>query len=111
MAPTTRSGRPLKHLGRGYFVLLDALENEVSDRAPGEVWLAIEARARMSLILHPDETDTNGMVVLAPRAGAAHFFAVALDDIGVVVVQPTGALVLPGGTFHINWNPMLDAMA
>lgn len=99
----------MKHLGRGYFVLLDSRENEVSERAWGDVWLAVEMPGRMNIILNPDATDKHGMVVLK-ACGHAWYHAVVLEDIGPLLMDPVNASVWEGDEFHINWNPMLDVM-
>lgn len=106
----SRSGKPLVYLGRGYFVLLDKdEETEVSDRAPGEAWLAVN-KGSISVILHPDSTDREGLVMLSTHGATAYAFGTGLEDAGLLVVQPIYSGVRPTETFQINWNPMLDAM-
>jgi hypothetical protein len=102
----------MKHLGRGFFVLVDRDGNEVSERAPGEAWLAFEHPSRLTLVIHPDSTDRYGMVPLTPAAPGAVYIAMGLDEQGVILTQLEQRFdIPPGGVCSVNWNPMLDAMS
>lgn len=101
-APTTRTGRPLKHLGRGYFVLLDSAMGEVSERAWGEAWLGATSPGKMHVIIHPDNMDSAGVVILKPTSAAYHL-ATCVDIVGPVALRPTRAQ--PDDTVSVIWDP------
>lgn len=112
--PRTKNGRALHHLGSGYAVLLSPSGREVSDRAPGNVWLGFTGTGvRMAkdviIIFLPDSTDSNGAELTMTSTGECSGVGIGLDGDGIIHIDDVRAVKRQD--VRMDWTTMLEYMA
>lgn len=114
--PRGTDGYRLHHIGRAFYVLLDALGQETSNRVPGEFWIGFHDLDATygdgmsgDIIIIPDDTDKDGLVALRTRDKTAAWLAYGLED-RLVYRQGIFGGVQPHRTYLVEWAGMLGAM-
>jgi hypothetical protein len=125
VTPRRASSAKVRLLGAAYAVVVNGPDREISDRLPGQLWIALPDTAEVDVVLHTGTAHIE--VVFRCEQGGRHtdipitgggvadrlrVLIRMADDDGVVITYPVSATyVSRGEELRMDWGPMWEATA
>lgn len=126
MTAHTTGGARLRLLGDAYAVVVNGPDREISDRIPGQVWVALPATTHLDVVVHTGTTHLE--VVFRCKHGGRHtdipittevpyvdrlrvLVRMDDDDSDVITYPVSVTYVRPGDELRMDWGPTGDATA